>query len=149
MYIEQSDLIIIFSFYAENGGQSVLVALGITAGVTIGVTIFSIQTRFDFTGCGGFLFVASWGLFLFGFIAIFTYSQVSVEFFLTGKHGGLVERNTLHDQKVMGSNPARAIVLHPLARCFISSCFTPPIGVKIGSCYRGNHDLGWLRVHAH
>lgn len=66
----------ITSTYYETGGNSVLVALGITAGVTIGVTIFSIQTRFDFTGCGGFLFVASWGLFIFGFIAIFTYSSI-------------------------------------------------------------------------
>ncbi|XP_072019973.1 protein lifeguard 2-like [Amphiura filiformis] len=66
----------ITSYYADGAGRSVLVCLAITAGVTIGVTIFSIQTRFDFTKCGGFLFVASWGLFLFGFIAIFTYSNI-------------------------------------------------------------------------
>ena len=42
------------------------------------------------------------------------------------KHGGLAERNALHDQKVVGSSPASAGVLHPWARCFIPSCFTPP-----------------------
>ncbi|XP_022106117.1 protein lifeguard 1-like isoform X2 [Acanthaster planci] len=66
----------IASFYHEGGGRTVLIAIGICAGVTIGITLFSIQTRFDFTSCGGFLFVFAWSLFLFGFIAIFTYSQI-------------------------------------------------------------------------
>ncbi|XP_071789239.1 protein lifeguard 2-like isoform X2 [Asterias amurensis] len=62
--------------YYETGGQTVLIALAITGGVTVGVTLFSIQTKYDFTSCGGFLFIFSWSLFLFGFIAIFTYSQI-------------------------------------------------------------------------
>ncbi|XP_033116905.1 protein lifeguard 1-like isoform X2 [Anneissia japonica] len=56
--------------------ESVLIAFGITCGITIGVTIFSMQTKFDFTLCGGFLFMFSLSLFIFGFIAIFTYSQI-------------------------------------------------------------------------
>lgn len=62
----------ITSFYAlENDGlQTVLVSLGICVGVVFSVSIFAIQTRFDFTGCGGFLFAFSMGLFMFGFIAI-------------------------------------------------------------------------------
>ena len=43
-----------------------------------------------------------------------------------GEHSGLVEWNTLHDQKVVNLNPASAGVLRPWARCFIPSCFTPP-----------------------
>ncbi len=62
--------------YYETGGQTVLIALAITGGVTVGVTLFSIQTKYDFTSCGGFLFIFSWSLFLFGFIAIFTYSRI-------------------------------------------------------------------------
>nr|XP_054751561.1 protein lifeguard 2-like isoform X1 [Lytechinus pictus]XP_054751562.1 protein lifeguard 2-like isoform X1 [Lytechinus pictus]XP_054751563.1 protein lifeguard 2-like isoform X1 [Lytechinus pictus] len=66
----------ISSYYGPNAGQSVLVCMGICAGVTLGVSLFAIQTRFDFTSCGGFLFVFSLSLFLFGFIAIFTRSNV-------------------------------------------------------------------------
>ncbi|XP_071942038.1 protein lifeguard 2-like isoform X2 [Antedon mediterranea] len=56
--------------------SSVLIAFGITCGITVGVTIFSMQTKFDFTLCGGFLFMFSLSLFIFGFIAIFTYSEI-------------------------------------------------------------------------
>ena len=43
-----------------------------------------------------------------------------------GEQGGVVEQNVLHDQKVVGSNPASTGVLSPWARCFIPSWFTPP-----------------------
>ncbi|XP_038058413.1 protein lifeguard 3-like isoform X2 [Patiria miniata] len=69
----------ISSFYyneGNGGGRVVLIAMAICAGVTIGITLFSIQTKYDFTSCGGFLFIFAWSLFLFGFIAIFTYSQI-------------------------------------------------------------------------
>ncbi|XP_071488313.1 protein lifeguard 2-like [Diadema antillarum] len=66
----------IASFYYVNGGNIVLIAMGICAGITLGVSLFAIQTRFDFTTCGGFLFIFSLSLFLFGFIAIFTYSRI-------------------------------------------------------------------------
>ena len=56
------------------------------------------------------------------------------------------ERNMLQDQKVVGSNPASASVLRLWARCFIPSCFTPPI--TIGNYYSGNHDRNWLKVLA-
>lgn len=66
----------IASYYGGNAGHSVLICMGICAGVTLGVSLFAIQTRFDFTSCGGLLFVFSLSLFLFGFIAIFTYSNI-------------------------------------------------------------------------
>ncbi|XP_006824024.2 protein lifeguard 2-like [Saccoglossus kowalevskii] len=56
--------------------KSVLIAFGICAGVCLGVTIFSIQTKFDFTTCGSVLFMCSLALFLFGFICIFTYNNI-------------------------------------------------------------------------
>jgi FtsH-binding integral membrane protein len=58
--------------------QSVLIALGITAFVCLGVTIFSFQTKYDFTNCFGILFVISLALLGFGIICIFTYSSVSI-----------------------------------------------------------------------
>lgn len=59
-----------FYSYDADGLETVLVSLGICVGVVFGVSIFAIQTKWDFTGCGGFLFAFSWGLFLFGIIAI-------------------------------------------------------------------------------
>ncbi|XP_071825417.1 protein lifeguard 2-like isoform X2 [Apostichopus japonicus] len=59
-----------FYSYQSDGLQTVLVSLGICVGVVFSVSIFAIQTRFDFTGCGGFLFVFLMGLSMFGIIAI-------------------------------------------------------------------------------
>lgn len=33
--------------------EAVLLAVGTTAGVTLVLTIFAFQTKWDFTGCGG------------------------------------------------------------------------------------------------
>jgi len=56
--------------------DSVLIAVGITAFVCLGVTIFSFQTKYDFTSCMGVLFVVSLALMGFGIVCIFTYSKV-------------------------------------------------------------------------
>lgn len=54
----------------------VLMAAGICAACCLAVSVFSIHTKFDFTSCAGFLFVAVWALFLFGIMAIFTYNRI-------------------------------------------------------------------------
>ena len=46
--------------------EIVLMGIGITAGVTVIVTLFAMNTKYDVTGCGMFLFVASLVLMLFG-----------------------------------------------------------------------------------
>lgn len=51
-------------------------AVGITAAVCIGLTIFAFQTKWDFTMMGGILFVFVLLLMLFGIIAMFTRSNV-------------------------------------------------------------------------
>ncbi|CAF1009124.1 unnamed protein product [Adineta steineri] len=56
--------------------DSVLIAVGITAFVCLGVTIFSFQTKYDFTSCFGVLFVISIALMGFGIVCIFTRSQI-------------------------------------------------------------------------
>ena len=33
--------------------EAVLIAVGITAAVTLALTLFAFQTKIDFTGCGG------------------------------------------------------------------------------------------------
>ena len=46
--------------------EAVLVTLGVTAGVTLAVTLFSMQTKIDFTKCGGLFFCLSMVLLLLG-----------------------------------------------------------------------------------
>lgn len=48
-----------------------MLAIGVTAAVCVGLTIFAFQTKWDFTMLGGVLFVAVILLFLFGLIAMF------------------------------------------------------------------------------
>ncbi len=59
--------------------ESVFLAVGITCFVCLGITLFSFQTKFDFTSCVGVLFAISLALVGFGFVCIFTYSKVTVE----------------------------------------------------------------------
>ncbi|CAF2839810.1 unnamed protein product [Rotaria sp. Silwood2] len=56
--------------------ESVLIAVGITAFVCLGVTLFSFQTKYDFTSCFGVLFVISLALLAFGIVCAFTYSRI-------------------------------------------------------------------------
>jgi len=56
--------------------ESVFIAIGITTFVCLGITIFSFQTKFDFTSCFGVLFAISLALIGFGFVCIFTYSRI-------------------------------------------------------------------------
>merc|ERR1719382_1406164 len=53
----------------------VLMAMGITAALCLGLTLFSFQTKIDFTGLGMYLFAACWILFLFGILAAVFLSQ--------------------------------------------------------------------------
>lgn len=55
---------------------TVLIAVGITAVVVLGITIFAFQTKIDFTGMGIYLFVASLVLLVFGIFAIFIRTKI-------------------------------------------------------------------------
>jgi len=61
------------SMCARFEADAIFIAVGITAGVTLGLTIFAFQTKIDFTTCGGMLcammmilFLAGIGLAIFG-----------------------------------------------------------------------------------
>ena len=58
----------IVAFYKT---QIVLIALAVTAVICIAITIFAMQTKYDFTKYTGFALVAGVVLMLFGFICIF------------------------------------------------------------------------------
>uniref|UniRef100_A0A0K8TNG4 Putative n-methyl-d-aspartate receptor glutamate-binding subunit n=1 Tax=Tabanus bromius TaxID=304241 RepID=A0A0K8TNG4_TABBR len=60
---------------ARFNSEEVLMAVGITAAVCIGLTLFALQTKWDFTVCGGVLFVALIIFFIFGIVAIFFSSR--------------------------------------------------------------------------
>ena len=50
--------------------EEVMIAVGICAAICLALTIFSFQTKWDFTLYGGILFVGVIVLFIFGFLAI-------------------------------------------------------------------------------
>ncbi|XP_068618824.1 protein lifeguard 1-like isoform X2 [Battus philenor] len=52
-------------------GTAVMMAVGITAAICLTLTIFAMQTKYDFTAMGGILLCATIVLLLFGIIAMF------------------------------------------------------------------------------
>ncbi|GAB6031888.1 transmembrane BAX inhibitor [Chamberlinius hualienensis] len=63
----------ITSFYDT---QTVFIAAGMCAGVCLGITLLSMWSKFDVTGCGFFLAMISWTLFWFGIMCAWTYNDV-------------------------------------------------------------------------
>ncbi|CRG97111.1 conserved protein, unknown function [Plasmodium gallinaceum] len=61
---------------ARTNSEIFFYAFGITAAVVIGLTIFSFQTKWDFTGWHVFLFMAFLILFVLGIITIFVRSKI-------------------------------------------------------------------------
>jgi protein lifeguard len=49
----------------------VLEALLITVGLFLGLTLFTLQSKWDFSGMGPFLFGGLWALIIAGFVMIF------------------------------------------------------------------------------
>ncbi|XP_071529230.1 protein lifeguard 3-like isoform X3 [Panulirus ornatus] len=62
----------------------VIMTVGITCAICLLITLFATQTKYDFTGCGIYLFVAAMVMFLFGIIAIFTYSRIMYTIYSAG-----------------------------------------------------------------
>jgi len=56
--------------------DEVLMAMGIVAVVTLAITVFALQTKYDFTMMGGCLFVALIVLLCFGFLTIFFHNKI-------------------------------------------------------------------------
>ncbi|KAK9685357.1 Inhibitor of apoptosis-promoting Bax1 [Popillia japonica] len=61
---------------SKFNSQEVILAVGITAAVCLALTLFAFQTKWDFTTCTGFLFVAVIVLFLFGILAIIFHNRI-------------------------------------------------------------------------
>ena len=56
--------------------STVLIAVGITAVVVVGITIFAFQTKIDFTGAGIYLFVFSLVLLVFGIFCLIIRTKI-------------------------------------------------------------------------
>lgn len=67
----------IASFYDT---PSVLIAVGITAGLCLAISLFAMFTKIDFTLCHGILLVLSVGLLLFGFACIITWQVAGANY---------------------------------------------------------------------
>lgn len=63
---------------AFHDTETVFIAVGITVAVCLAVTLFSFQTKYDFTSWGGFLFIACWVLFLFGILCLFFPNKITI-----------------------------------------------------------------------
>lgn len=61
--------------------DAVLMAVGMTAAVCLALTLFAMQTKYDFTMMGGVLLVALVIFILFGFLAIFIRTQILYIFY--------------------------------------------------------------------
>lgn len=61
---------------SRYNSEEVIMAVGITAAVCLGLTLFAFQTKWDFTMMGGILFVAVIILFIFGIVAIFVHNKI-------------------------------------------------------------------------
>ena len=66
--LEAYSISVIVSFYDT---KVVLLALTLTAGIFVALTLFACQTKYDFTSWMPYLFGALWILILFGFVAAF------------------------------------------------------------------------------
>lgn len=73
--LEAYSISVIVSFYDTN---VVLLALVLTAGIFVALTLFACQTKYDFTSWMPYLFGGLWFLILFGFVAIwFPYNSTT------------------------------------------------------------------------
>ena len=63
--------VMLASFTVFFDVESVLIAVGICAGVTLALTLFAFQTKVDFTVCGGLLLCLLMILCISGIIMIF------------------------------------------------------------------------------
>ena len=66
--LEAYSISVIVTFYETN---IVLLALVLTAGIFVALTLFACQTKYDFTSWMPYLFGGLWILILFGFVGAF------------------------------------------------------------------------------
>lgn len=74
--LEAYSISVVTSFYES---RVVVQALLLTLGIFVALTLFSCQTKFDFTNWMPYLFGALWFMILFGFVAVFIPFNSTIE----------------------------------------------------------------------
>ena len=84
--------------------NSVLAAFGLTAGITVALTIYAFQTKYDYTDMGGYLLVILVGVILTGIINIFIQNQV-LQLIIAGVSSILFSFYIVYDtQQIVGGD---------------------------------------------
>jgi len=84
--------------------MTVLIAIGITLAIVVGLVLFSLQTKYDFTMISGFLYAGLLSILIFGFLMIFFHNKVAYVVYST--IGALLFSAMLvHDIHVMMGAP--------------------------------------------
>uniref|UniRef100_A0A7S2WBH6 Uncharacterized protein n=1 Tax=Mucochytrium quahogii TaxID=96639 RepID=A0A7S2WBH6_9STRA len=66
-----AETLMLGSTSAMYDAQSVSMACGTTFAIVAALTVFAMQTKYDFTGMGPYLLCALWGMVMYSFIAMF------------------------------------------------------------------------------
>lgn len=74
--LEAYSISVIVTMYQS---KTVLLALVLTAGIFVALTLFACQTKYDFTAWQPYLFGALWIVILFGFVAAFLPGGKTIE----------------------------------------------------------------------
>ncbi|CAH8553735.1 unnamed protein product [Schistosoma rodhaini] len=78
------------SIGAFYGAEAALIAVALTFALCICITLFAMQTRFDFTMCSGFLFVFSCVVMLTGIAIMIVYFVLGPNKILQGVYSGIL-----------------------------------------------------------
>jgi protein lifeguard len=79
----------------------VLMAAGITAAITVGLTLYALQTKYDFTTAGGILMGALIGLLVVGFVRLFFPRVPGLELAIAGFGALLFSAYIVFDVQMM------------------------------------------------
>ena len=82
---------ILFLFTSTFPAENVLLALAMTAAMTIGLTIYAMTTKTDFTYCGALLWMFSLGLIIFWILFYFMMNKYKFSFYyIIGCMAGII-----------------------------------------------------------
>ena len=70
---------ILFLICASYPPDTVLIALALTTAVTIGLTVYAMTTKTDFTYCGAFLWMFLFSFIVFGILFFFCFGRLTTQ----------------------------------------------------------------------
>lgn len=121
----------------------VLLAVGLTAAIVVGLTIFAFQTRFDFTVCGGVLCIVLMVFGLGSIIGALFFRSDFLHFLFACFGAGLFSIYIVYDTQMMMGNNLLRLVDHKSAQHFFCIFRRWPqiFDFSWGICFRGFESL--------